>query len=372
MNGKSRWIGGSAAVVAAVVVSVAAVAVASGRTAKDTTIEVAAGQSIQQALDRAKPGDTVVVAPGVYHENLTILKSNITLRGAGSGKGGTVLEPAATPHPSICSEFGEVNGICVTGYVDPQTREPGAPIRNVTVSGISVRHFSRYGILLYNGSDYTVSNTESSFNHRYGIAAYSVSGVRYVDNAVHDNTGGGLQIGDAPKADAVLKGNHVYGNAGEGGIGVLLRDTAHGVVRDNRVEGNCIGIALLETDEDSPTRDWVARGNTVRDNSLACAPPEEGGPPLSGVGIALLGASHTEVAGNDVSGNHPTEETPLGGGILVASSASLTGSDPAGDTVRANRVKGNGPADLVYDGSGKGNVFAKNACGTSVPDGLCG
>ena len=78
------------------------------------------------------------------------------------------------------------------------------------------------------------------------------------------------------------------------------------------------------------------------------------------------------MTGNDVSGNHPTEDTPLAGGILVVSSASLSGSDPAGDTIRSNHLHGNAPADLVYDGSGKGNTFAKNVCGASAPDGLCG
>lgn len=381
MKDKYRWIGGSAIVVAAVLVLVAAVAGAPGRgdgsrtagtRASGKTIEVAAGQSIQRALDRARPGDTVVVAPGVFDENLTILESNITLRGAGPTKGGTVLEPPATPHPSVCTEFGEVNGICVTGYVDPKTREPGAPIRNVEVSGFLVTHFSRYGILLYNAFDLTVSENETSFNHRYGIGGYDLSGVRYLDNVSHDNVGGGLQIGDSPRAKAVLKGNRVYANAGQGGIGIFLRDASHGVVRDNRVEGNCVGIAFVETGQPAPTGDWVTRDNTVRDNTLACPPPEEGGPPLSGFGIALLGTSSVDVTGNLVAGNHPTEETPVSGGILVVSSASLGGADPAGNAVRENRVGNNEPADLVYDGSGTGNLFTRNSCATSIPDGLCG
>ena len=274
MKGTFRWIG--AAVLAVAVLTLAAVALAqSGGT--NRTIDVAPAESIQAAIDHAKPGDTIVVAPGVYHENLTVLTSDITLRGAGSGKGGTVLEPPANPHPSICTEFGEVNGICVTGFVDPKTREPGAPIKNVTVSGFAVRHFSRYGILLYDAINLTASGNETGFNHRYGIAAYALTGVRYLDNVSHDNVGGGLQIADAPKANAVLEGNRVYANAGQGGIGVFLRDASHGAVRNNRVEGNCVGIALVETRGDAPTRDWTVRGNTVRDNSLACAPPEEGG-----------------------------------------------------------------------------------------------
>ena len=61
------------------------------------TIEVGPGESIQAAIDRARPGDTVDVAAGVYRENLTITTDGITLHGAGASAGGTVLEPPSTP-----------------------------------------------------------------------------------------------------------------------------------------------------------------------------------------------------------------------------------------------------------------------------------
>ena len=49
------------------------------------TINIAAGTSIQAALDKAAPGDTIVVAPGTYHESVTVKAYGITLKGQASG-----------------------------------------------------------------------------------------------------------------------------------------------------------------------------------------------------------------------------------------------------------------------------------------------
>jgi hypothetical protein len=45
------------------------------------TITVAAGESIQSAVDRARPGDTVEIPYGIYHERVVIDLSDLTLHG---------------------------------------------------------------------------------------------------------------------------------------------------------------------------------------------------------------------------------------------------------------------------------------------------
>ncbi len=99
------------------------------------TIHVGPGESIQAAIDRARPGDTVDVAPGFYRENLTITTDGVTLRGAGASPRGTVLEPPSTPAGRVC-DFEGTNGICVTGQFTPNSKEVGTPVRDVSVSGV--------------------------------------------------------------------------------------------------------------------------------------------------------------------------------------------------------------------------------------------
>ena len=44
-------------------------------------LNVKPGEKIQDAINRASPGDTILIPPAIYHENLIIDKPNITLRG---------------------------------------------------------------------------------------------------------------------------------------------------------------------------------------------------------------------------------------------------------------------------------------------------
>jgi pectin methylesterase-like acyl-CoA thioesterase len=44
------------------------------------TIVVGPGESIQAAVNKANPGDTVLVKPGVYHQSVQIRTDGITLR----------------------------------------------------------------------------------------------------------------------------------------------------------------------------------------------------------------------------------------------------------------------------------------------------
>jgi hypothetical protein len=71
------------------------------------------------------------------------------------------------------------------------------------------------------------------------------------------------------------------------------------------------------------------------------------------------------------TGNSPTLDAQVSGGIVLASSESFGGSAPSDTVVRGNLARANTPADLVYDGSGQNNRLTGNGCETSVPDGLC-
>jgi parallel beta-helix repeat protein len=343
--------------------------------AQGKVIKVEPGESIQAAIDRASPGDTIKVARGVFHENVAITKNHLTLRGAGSGKHGTVLKPADEPTLNVCTfEVAPgvflVDGICVAGEFVPEPFELGDPVVGTKIRGFHVKGFSGFGIILLNANDSTVKRVQASHNEGYGISGFFLSGVRFLHSYVHHNVEPGFYVGDSPDARAVIVGNRADHNE----IGIFLRDSSNGVVRHNKTNDNCAGIVILETGAPDPSADWRVKKNLVRHNNEVCeGEPEEGEPGLSGIGIAMAGTDRALVKKNLVFGNRPSGESLISGGIVVFSTAdpSIGGDDPNDNLINKNVAFGNDPADIFWDESGTGNEFLRNRCGTSIPDVIC-
>jgi hypothetical protein len=262
----------------------------------------------------------------------------------------------------------------VAGELDPQTGEPGRPVHDVKIEGFLIDGFSGSGVIAVVADDLTVKRTEARNNKGYGISGFNLSEVRFKDSVARDNGEPGFYIGDSPDADAELIGNSaVHNGAGtQEGFGFFLRDSSEGVVEQNFATDNCVGYIFVDTGENpDPVNDWTAKHNFALANNQACPSGPEGGPTTSGTGILLGGTHDVTVKRNGVFNNAPSLESPFSGGIVVASTTALGGADPTDNVVKNNVARGNSPADIVWDGTGQGNVFKNNRCDTSNPAGLC-
>lgn len=332
-------------------------------------IQVNAGESIQAAIDSAHPGDTIRVGPGVFQENLTITKSRIHVVGAGIGK--TVLEPGAeATGPCVDpSDPTTINGFCVVGNFDTFV-----PVKDTLIKGFTIRNFPGFGVFAFNANQLTVDETEAEGNGGYGISGFVLHDVTFTDDIAHDNGEPGFYIGDSPNAEAVVKGNVSYRNSGDEGDGILIRDSSNGDVSANNVWGNCVGITVVDSGENPDgVSNWHVDNNTATANNAACTGEEGGPPPISGIGILVLGGSRVIVEENTATGNGPgAGGGPFPpGGIVMLSSLGIGGSDPMNNKVHDNQASGNTPWDVFWDESGTGNTFPGNHCAVSSPSWIC-
>ncbi len=337
----------------------AAVIATGAASASATAIQVFHGDSLQAAVDSAHRGDTIVVHRGIFRGGAKIKKNQLTLRGAGDSKRGTVIKPGR--HNS-CG--GGSAGICIGNR-----NSGGHPVPTVgtKVTGFRVQGFRDFGAIAFNASRTTFRNDTFVRNDEYGAAAFSSKRTRFVNNVAMDGAEAGFYIGDSPHANAVLRNNVARHN---GSFGFFLRDSSHARAVHNKAVRNCLGVGLINTGEPGGVHDWRVKRNHVLRNQRRCA-GEEGGPPISGTGIALLGATHDVVRANVVEGNRPSGAGAFPGGIVLASSVPFGGSNAAHNRIVANRARHNQPGDIVWDGKGKGNRFKRNRCQTSQPGGLC-
>jgi parallel beta-helix repeat protein len=242
------------------------------------------------------------------------------------------------------------------------------PVRNVTISGFDVTGFPGSGISFLGAENPVVKRNVTSDNEEYGIARFSSSGGEIIGNRASGSDEAGIYVGDSPNADVLVAGNEAADN---GAFGLFFRDAAHGDVVGNRADGNCIGAIVLNTGGDVAA-DWRFTANKITENSAFCpANEEEQTDASSGIGIAIAGGADNKIYGNYIRDNTPSGAVDFAGGVVVVDIGIPGANPPSGNVVKRNIILGNQP-DILWDGSGTGNVFEQNLCRTSVPDGLCG
>jgi nitrous oxidase accessory protein NosD len=318
-------------------------------------IVVRPGESIQAAVDAAAPGDTIHVRRGIYRESVVVSTDELTLRGHHA-----VLEPPAPTQPNPCADFG--SGICLVGEGDFDAGVVSDYVEDVTVRGFEVRGFGESGILAAGARDATFKRNDAQDNVEYGIFAFSSIGTRILFNRTFGSDVAGIYIGDSPEANATVRGNRTYDNM----LGVFIRNALHGELKANSVRDNCIGVVFL-ADAPGPAGEFLLRHNKIRHNNKACPAGAEG-PPLSGAGVVLFGATGVTLRHNLIVGNVPSGESAVSGGVAVISGDA--GTPPTNNVITRNVIRRNEP-DIFWDESGSGNVFSPNVCRTSVPARLC-
>ncbi|MGW6461855.1 right-handed parallel beta-helix repeat-containing protein [Streptomyces sp. NPDC055078] len=318
------------------------------------------GESIQAAVDAARPGDTVLVLPGVYRESVRIRTAGLTLRGSGPG---TVLTPAPARARALSSCARSGHGVCVTGTAK-------ADLAGVSVRSLKLTGFRQHGLWASRTDRLSVERVTAEKNGVWGLAQQRSTRGEFRRNTVRGNGDAGIFVANAVDAEGGATDTHgtvIAGNtAAENRIGVTVRRVRNLSVRGNDISANCAGMFIVGDESKPAAGAMTVSGNTVEKNNKLC-PATARLPVIQGSGIVLTGSEATVIRHNRVLGNVGT--APMSGGIVLVKS--FVGAANTDNVIEDNEVSDNKTADLVHRGGGKGNTFAGNVCKSSEPAGMC-
>ncbi|MFC2080423.1 T9SS type A sorting domain-containing protein [Bacteroidota bacterium] len=166
--------------------------------------------SIQTAIDASSDGDTILVAPGIYYENIEVLKKNdLTILGSGSDI--TIINGSGNGH---------------------------AVVFNVASGKIS---------------KFTITNSGNDYGHYAGIFTSQAS-VFIEENIINSNNNG---ISISSNSDVIINRNQICNNSGRKSIGfsssngnvsnnLIINNSSHGIyafnsslkIHNNTIIGN--------------------------------------------------------------------------------------------------------------------------------------
>ncbi len=294
--------------------------------------------TIQAAINAASSGDTILVSPGSYTENLNV-GAGVTLLGAQANVDPNT--PGARTNPALESTIVPLNPAIVSVNITAA---------NATVNGFQVNAPTGSGqAILASAANDTVSyNIVDGFETIYDqrtdgfTAAHNRLHTNYVGVTVHtgNNTPAtGVSVTDnvivpglAPVANSraiymsLTVNSQVTGNSGIGFIGAGLEGSGHTnlLVSGNTFNGNRKGISIFGT-----STFITITGNTVNNNHSS--------PVGAGFGIDIKGQNLT-ITGNTITGNGDR-------GISISNNIGITQNV----TVTGNTIAGNGGLGLRVD-----------------------
>ncbi len=314
------------------------------------------GDSIQAAVDEARPGDTVLINFGTYHERIVVNLNSITILGVPNAAGEyPTLDGQNELTEAVISSGNdfEIGYLAIQNYTDNGVIVEG--VTGVYIHHIYAKNTGTYGL-------YPVQSTEVLIEYSEVIGANDA----------------GIYAGQS--ADVIVRYNEVHENV----LGIELENTINGEVYGNHTYGNTCGILIvllphLESKVSLHTRvyDNVIENNNHENfakagTAAAIVPP--------GSGLALIASDHVEVYGNTIRGNQTAGVGIFSLTIAFDESEIDIGPRPEHISVHDNEFSGNGlqpdafltelgipGADILWDVSGTEVHFDEAKSATLFP-----
>jgi hypothetical protein len=268
----------------------------------DRSCRSARFRTIQSAVNAARPGSTVVVCPGTYHEQVVVTKP-VSLE----GQRATIDEAHVTP------TF--------------QVTLPGLGTQTIYAAVVMVSSGIQF-------SGFTVDHAQGEGILAAGLGG-DISGISISDSAVvHNDLGFGVP--NSPYFQCAAMGQ-APGDCGEG---VHFTGVAYSSIKNSFIAYNAGGVLL--SDDTGPTHGNLVAGNLVTGNATDCGITVPGHNPNA---LSSTGQPQPSVAGvydNVIRGNVVTNNGVKGEGAGVLFANAQAGTASYDNLVQGNYIAGNG------------------------------
>jgi parallel beta-helix repeat protein len=326
------------------------------------SITVKPGESIQAAVDAAKPGQTIFIKPGTYSEAIVVEKANIKIIGLTGGHNERVI---------IKNPGDADNGFTVRDAGD------GFVLKNVTV-----RDFEENGVFLVRVDGFELVKIITINNGEYGLFPVRCMNGLIEDCSAQGHTDTGIYVGQSEKV--VIRKNVAFENVN----GLEIENCSEIIVSENEAYNNTGGILviLLPGLTVKSSANILIQDNNIHHNNLPnFAPPGDGFEVLvpQGSGILVVGVDNAVIKDNEIANNNfvgaAVVSTLVLGSLAGLPPEAFADIEPNADgaTVVNNKLVSNGsnpPAglplpgvDLLWDGTGVNNCWKNNQFATSFP-----
>ncbi len=244
-------------------------------------IPVSPGSSIQAAVNSANPGDTVIVHPGIYNENIVITRPGFVLMSASGNPDDTIIasNDATKDVISVTSRNIVIKGFTISGAATDKSGiyllssrdcviennkfvndALGVYVRtsvNTTIRGNSATRTGEAGKIgrgiSVEGSEITTVLSNTISNHNYSIYFSNSPGNTVSGNSASQCAEDGIVIDRSNKT--ILESNTVSSNAKKG---IYLKNSHGSSVKNNVVSSNGANGIDME----------LSNGTRVLDNNI--------------------------------------------------------------------------------------------------------
>ncbi len=325
-------------------------------TVNNSTGQVADFTSIQAAIDNALPGDTILIFPGVYEENVDLYVTNLTLSSESTSDEDTIVKATSSLDDIfyIVADGVTIRGLSIVGPVD-------YPYAGIHLNGVKYCNIENNQLFSsYGDSIPDISSGNSSLTH------YSVP------NLTSNQIIPVIPIGNNSLTP--------YGSNSSAGLGIRLDSSSSNVLGNNVLSGHTISVLLRNSTgntlinnlvSDSRYGIWVdsSVNNMLNENDLS---NNEIGAYLKISSGNIL--SNTTASNNTVSGINLWDSVgnTLNNSTASKNNVSIVLHGSSANLLNNNKVSDNDYGVWLYSSSNdnklNGNTASNNRVGIYVKE----